>query len=171
MLNRLQDVFKFFQQHDVRYVVIGGIASILHGVPRATFDLDILIEATPENTTRLLEALLDAGLGTAALTTVEDVLANEITIFRDRVRLDVQTSTPGIDFDKAWQHRKTVVYQGQAFFILSKTDLIASKRAAGRPVDIEDVRLLELPEDKDAEQTPARDSGKPADGLHGTREE
>jgi hypothetical protein len=49
MLNRLQDVFRSFQQHDVRYVVIGGIASILHGVPRDTFDLDILIEATPEN--------------------------------------------------------------------------------------------------------------------------
>ncbi len=52
MLNRLQDVFKSFQQHDARYVVIGGIAAILHGVPRATFDLDILIEATPENARR-----------------------------------------------------------------------------------------------------------------------
>ena len=44
MLNRLQDVFRSFQEHDVKYVVIGGIASILYGVPRATFDLDILIE-------------------------------------------------------------------------------------------------------------------------------
>jgi len=151
MLNRLQDVFKSLQQHDVKYVVIGGIASILHGVPRATFDLDILIEATSENTRRLLDALLDAGLGTAALTNVDDLLAHEITIFRDRVRLDVQTSTPGISFSNAWQHRKTVTYQGQDFFILSKADLVASKRAAGRDVDIEDVRLLELPTDGDAE--------------------
>ena len=151
MLNRLQDVFKSFQQHDVKYVVIGGIASILHGVPRATFDLDILIEATPVNSGRLLDALLDAGLGTAALTTVDDLLANEITIFRDRVRLDVQTSTPGIDFADAWQHRKTVTYHGQEFFILSKEDLVASKRASGRDVDLEDVRLLELPEDAEHE--------------------
>lgn len=153
MLNRLQDVFKSFQQHDVRYVVIGGIASILHGVPRATFDLDILIEATLENAHGLLEALLDAGLGTASLTTAEDVLANEITIFRDRVRLDVQTCTPGISFADAWRRRKTVAYQGQEFFILSKKDLIASKRAAGRDVDLEDVRLLEIPEDADATST------------------
>ena len=158
MLNRLQNVFRSFQRHDVRYVVIGGIASILHGVPRATFDLDILIEATPENTKRLLNALLDAGLGTAALTNVEDLLANEITVFRDRVRLDVQTSTPGIDFASAWRHRKTVVYEGQEFFILSKEDLIASKRAAGRDVDLEDVRLLELPVDKDAEHPPGDDT-------------
>jgi len=146
MLNRLQDVFKSFQKHEVKYVVIGGIASILHGVPRATFDLDILIEATPENSRRLLDAMLDAGLGTATLTSVEKLLANEITIFQDRVRLDVQTSTPGIIFDEAWRNRKTVTYQEQVFFILSKEDLIASKRAAGRAVDMEDVRLLELSE-------------------------
>lgn len=150
MLNRLRDVFRSLQQHDVRYVVIGGVASILHGVPRATFDLDILIEATPGNAQRLLDAFLEAGLGTAALTAAGDVLANEITIFKDRVRVDVQTSTPGITFAEAWSRRQTVTYQDQAFFILSKDDLVRSKRAAGRPVDLEDVRLLELPE---SEQT------------------
>ena len=66
MLNRLQDVFRCFQEHDVRYLVIGGVASILHAVPRATFDLDIPIEATPKNANRLLEALLEAGLPTTA---------------------------------------------------------------------------------------------------------
>lgn len=147
MLNRLQDVFRSFQQHELKYVVIGGIASVLHGVPRATFDLDILIEATPENAQRLLDALLEAGLGTASLTTAEEVLANEITIFRDRVRVDVLTSTPGIEFANAWQARKSVSYQDQDFFILNRQDLIASKRAAGRAVDLEDVRLLEALED------------------------
>ncbi len=38
MLNRLQGVFESFLSHDVRYLVIGGIAAVLHGVPRATFD-------------------------------------------------------------------------------------------------------------------------------------
>jgi hypothetical protein len=135
----------------VKYVVIGGIAAILHGVPRATFDLDILIEATPDNAQRLLDALLDAGLGTAALTSPGDVLANEITVFKDRMRVDVQTSTPGLRFAEAWSHRKTVAYHGQEFFILAKEDLIRAKRAAGRPVDLEDIRLLELPGADDAE--------------------
>jgi hypothetical protein len=138
--------------------VIGGIAAILHGVPRATFDLDILIEATPDNAQRLLDALLDAGLGTAALTSPRDVLANEITIFKDRVRIDVQISTPGLRFADAWSRRKTLTYQGQEFFILSKEDLVCSKRAAGRPVDLEDVRLLELPGTDDAEPECADDT-------------
>ena len=47
MLNRLTGVFRSFQEHEVKYLVIGGIASVLHGVPRTTFDLDILIEASP----------------------------------------------------------------------------------------------------------------------------
>jgi predicted nucleotidyltransferase len=55
MLHQLRDVFESLQKHEVKYVVIGGIAAVMHGVPRATFDLDILIEATHENAQRLLE--------------------------------------------------------------------------------------------------------------------
>ena len=58
MLNRLKDVFRSFQKHDVKYVVIGGIAAVLYGVPRATFELDILIQPDPDNARRLLDALL-----------------------------------------------------------------------------------------------------------------
>lgn len=152
MLDRLQSVFASFQKNRVKYLVIGGIAAVLYGVPRATFDLDVLIEATSENADRLLKAMIDAGLGTASLTTVEDVLANEITIFTDRVRLDVQTSTPGINFNEAWSRRVTMTYKGQLLEVVSLTDLIASKRAAGREVDLEDVRLLESKETKDSRE-------------------
>jgi len=101
MLNQFQDVFKYFQKNEVRYLVIGGIASVLYGVPRATFDLDILIDPTIENAQNLLNALSEAGLGTASLTSAETLLSHEITIFRDRIRIDVQTSTPGIEFLEA----------------------------------------------------------------------
>lgn len=146
MLDRLADVFRSFQESEVRYVVIGGIAAVLHGVPRATFDLDILIDRTPDNAHRLLDALAHAGMGTASLTTAEKVLANEITVFKDRVRVDVLTAAPGLTFERAWSERQTMNYMGQEFFVISKRDLIASKYASGRPVDLEDARLLELPE-------------------------
>jgi hypothetical protein len=128
----------------VHYIVIGGIAAILHGVPRTTFDLDILIEATPENAQRLLDALLDAGLATAELIVASELLANEITVFNDRIRVDVQTFTPGITFAEAWERRLRLTYQEQTFYMVSLNDLIASKRAAGRPKDLEDVRVLEV---------------------------
>jgi hypothetical protein len=146
MLNRLQEVFASFQKHDVRYVVIGGVAAVLYGVPRATFDLDILIEAEPDNARRLLAALIDAGLGTAHLITSEELLAQEITVFKDRVRIDVQTSTPGLKFSEAWRRRVLMKFQNQEFYVVDRQDLIASKRAAARKVDLEDVRILELPD-------------------------
>jgi len=157
MLNRLQDVFRCFQKHKVKYLVIGGIASVLYGVPRATFDLDILIEATLENAKGLLDALMDSGLATASLTTPEELLAHEITIFKDKIRIDVQTTTPGANFKDAWKRREVMKYQEQEFFVVSKADLISSKRAAGRDVDLEDVRLLELTEDEEN----AESSGDP----------
>lgn len=49
MINRLTGIFSHLERHKVRYVVMGGIAVVLHGVPRATFDLGLLIEATREN--------------------------------------------------------------------------------------------------------------------------
>ncbi len=154
MLNRFQDVFRSLQEHDVKYVVIGGIASVIHGIPRATFDLDILIEATPENARRLLDALIGAGLGTALQTSAQEILDYEITVFQDRVRVDVQTSTPGIEFLEAWARRMTVSYQNSGIFVLSKQDLIQSKRSAGRDIDLEDVRLLKM---QDQDSAPSRE--------------
>ncbi|RLT32118.1 MAG: hypothetical protein DWI57_18670 [Chloroflexi bacterium] len=144
MLNQLRGVYSSLQKYNVRYVTIGGVAAILHGVPRTTFDLDILIEATLENAQHLLDALLDAGLATAEMTTAEEVLRHEITIFRDRVRIDVQTATPGIEFEAAWQKKEVMKYRKQTFYVVSRDDLVASKRAAGREKDLEDIRLLEL---------------------------
>ena len=148
MINRLTDVFKSFQKYNVKYLVIGGIAAVLYGVPRATFDLDIIIEASKENARCLLEALLDAGLGTASLTTIEEILSNEITIFKDRVRIDVQIKTPGLIFESAWKRKQTMNYRGQEFYVVCLEDLVASKKAAGKTIDLEDIRLLELPDNK-----------------------
>ena len=142
MIDKLQTVFASFQRNDVRYLVIGGIAAVLYGVPRATFDLDILIEPTKENAQKLLDALLEIGFGTAQMTSAQEIVDKEITIFTDRVRLDVQTSTPGIRFEDAWRKRVTMTYEGQEFEVVSFADLIQSKTAAGREVDLEDVRIL-----------------------------
>lgn len=146
MLNRLTGVFASFQRRRVKYLVIGGIAVVLYGVPRATFDLDVLIEASRDNAQRLLDALIEAGLGSASLTSADELLANEITVFEDRVRIDVQTWTPGLDFETAWGKRNEMEYRGQPFYVVSREDLISSKRAAGRDIDLQDARLLELSE-------------------------
>jgi hypothetical protein len=142
MLNQFQDVFACLHSRKVKYVVIGGVAAILHGVPRMTVDLDILIEATPSNARRLLEALLAARFGTAAMITADELLSHEIVVFNDRARVDVQTRTPGLRFHTAWKNRVTMSHSGQPFYVASRPDLIRAKRAAGRAKDLEDVTAL-----------------------------
>ena len=93
-------------------------------MPRATFDVDILIDASPTNAQKLLDALLEAGFGTASLTSADEILANEITVFKDRVRIDVQTSTPGLDSQSAWPRRVVMDFHGQSFLVVAKEDLI-----------------------------------------------
>ena len=66
------------------------------------------------------------------MTTAVELLAHEITVFRDKVRIDVQTATPGIEFEAAWQNKEIMKYRKQNFYVVSREDLIASKRAAGR---------------------------------------
>jgi len=143
MLNELKPLFASLNSHGVDYLVIGGVAAIAYGVPRLTLDVDILIRPTPENAGTMLRAFEDAGFGTAALTNPDELLVNEITIFKDRIRVDVQTRTPGIDFDAALARRHTIVVDEVPVQLVSLPDLIASKRAAGRERDLEDVRILE----------------------------
>ena len=132
MLYRLKGIFASFEKHEVRYVVIGGIAAILHGVPRMTFDLDILIDPAPENAAKLLRALLECGFGTAALITPDELVAREMVVFEDVERLDVQTKTPGIDFATAWANHWLIDYKDTAVRVVSVCARVASKSAAGR---------------------------------------
>lgn len=87
-------------------------------------------------------------MGTAALPTPKELLSHEIIIFRDQVRIDVQTLTPGITFLLAWKKREKMEYRGQIFWVVSKEDLIVSKHTAGRDIDREDIRLLTLDDPK-----------------------
>ncbi len=152
MLSQLKRVFKSLENHKVRYVVIGGIAAVLHGVPRATFDLDILVEPTQTNAEALLKALEEAGLGTASLIEATQLLGNQITTFDDYVRIDVMTSTPGLAFTDAWDRKIVARFEGEAVYLASREHLLASKRASARQQDLEDVRILELSDSQESSQ-------------------
>ena len=139
-----RDLYASFASHDVRYVVIGGVATILHGVNRTTVDVDVPIEPTPANAEAVLNALREIGLGTAFLTTPEELLSESkpITIFQDLLPVDIHSRAPGIDFGEAWSRREVTDVHGVLVNILSLDDLIASKEAAGRPQDLADVTEL-----------------------------
>ncbi|MBI4237627.1 MAG: nucleotidyltransferase [Deltaproteobacteria bacterium] len=146
-------LFRCLNDHGVEYLLIGGMAVIAYGFPRATKDIDIFINPTATNAVHCLEALEALGFGTAALTTAEKLAVTEVTIFKDLFRLDVLTQVKGIEFLRAWQQK--VFFEVESILIpaLSRDDLIASKRAAGRPGDLEDIKVLEMAQRKEQSRT------------------
>ena len=142
LIDRHLRLYRSLSVHRVKYLLIGGVACGVHGSPRATVDIDLLIEPTERNAKRLLAALSAAGFGTASLTTPDRVAAHELSVFEDWVRVDVLTRAKGLAFDVAWSRRVDRRLGGVTIHLVSLDDLIRSKRVAGRPVDLADVAVL-----------------------------
>lgn len=131
--------------HGVRYLIIGAHAVALHARPRATKDLDILIEATAENARKALTALreffggADIGYKITDLTDPRWIIQLGVA----PIRIDLVSAIPGLnDFETAWRARVDGRFGSVAAHYLGLDDLIAAKIAADRPQDRADVRVL-----------------------------
>jgi predicted nucleotidyltransferase len=142
MLEEHLNLYKSLNKNRVKYLVIGGIACGIYGSPRATKDIDILIEPSISNVRKLYKALEEVNFVTVHLTTPEKIIANEITIFNDYIRLDVLTKAKGIEFETAWK-RRTVKYINKVpIKCISLDDLIHSKIVSNREIDRIDLEIL-----------------------------
>ena len=145
MLNALLDV-------GARFLVVGAHALAVHGVPRGTQDLDILIDPTPDNADRVWRAMILFGAPVASLGISKSDLVNPEMVIQFGLppnRIDFLTSISGVAaFDVAWAGRVEHAVRGRTIPFIGRAELIANKRAAGRRRDLADVEALG--EDPDA---------------------
>jgi len=137
------DLLRIFNDHNVRYMVIGGYAVVQYAEPRFTKDLDMLISTDTANAEAVYKALLEFGAPLAGLSAKD--FAEEGFFFQmgvAPVRVDILMGIPGIQFEECWNRRMEVDFDDLKVIFISKQDLIASKRAAGRPQDMIDADLL-----------------------------
>ena len=123
---------------------MGAYAVAVHGVARATGDIDLWIRSSPENAARAWNALASFGAPVTGLSPAE--LAAPGFVLQVGVtprRIDVITFIDGVEFVEAWSNRIEVQIEGMTVPVLSRADLIRNKRAAGRPKDLADLALLE----------------------------
>jgi predicted nucleotidyltransferase len=125
-----------------RYLVIGGIACILHGYVRATTDLDVLIERSPDNAERVLSGLVETGYGFAREWTATELLARPITVIGDDPAVDVFTVAWTVKYESAVARSKSIQVEGVSIPLIGLEDLIATKRT-GRLQDAADIEVLE----------------------------
>jgi hypothetical protein len=138
-----------FAAHEVRFLVVGAYAVTFHARPRFTRDLDVWVEPTAANAARVVQALANFGAPLAAHGIGPADLQQPGVVYQMGVapnRIDVLTAVDGLDFADCWPRRAQSTYGGVPVAYLGKSDLIANKRAVGRPQDLEDVKALERDE-------------------------
>ncbi len=137
------DLLRIFRDNGVKYLVIGGYAVIQHAEPRFTKDLDLWISTDAENAASVYESLREFGAPLAGLT--EDDFSEEGYFYQmgvPPVRVDILMGIPGVQFEAAWECKVEVEFGDLSVLFISRSDLIAAKRASGRPQDLIDVALL-----------------------------
>ncbi len=138
------DLLNLFGENNVRYLVVGGYAVMYHAEPRYTKDLDLWVSPEKDNARAVFKALEEFGAPLAQVT--EDDFTDQEIVYQmgiPPVRIDVLMSIDGLDFETAWTRRVEARWGGETVCVISLEDLIANKRATGRPQDLLDVQVLE----------------------------
>ena len=142
--NRVLRVCRLLNRHRVRYLIAGGVAANLHGAPRATKDIDLLVPADVKNMARLRDALSELPYGIAAELDPDDIARKPITIVGDDPRVDILTVAWRVTFDAAYPRRVVRRIGGVRVPYLSLRDLVESKQT-GRAQDTADLERLGKP--------------------------
>jgi len=138
------DLLTALNAADARFLLVGGHAVGFHGVPRATKDIDVWIEASPDNAARVVAALRAFGAPLGELT--ERDLAQPGQGFRmgaPPFRIEILTQISGVAFADAWPRRERTEVDGIPLQVIGRSDLLDNKRAAARTRDLADVEALE----------------------------
>ncbi len=137
-----KDFFLSLNAHKVRYLLVGGWAVGLYGVPRATKDIDILVATDAENLFQLSQALLEFGAPAIDMAHFLEA-GNVFRMGRSPVQIDIINEASGVDMNECYARRNVIQWDGVSISVISKEDLIVNKRASGRNQDLADIDNLE----------------------------
>ncbi|MEX0658025.1 MAG: hypothetical protein WD080_02730 [Egibacteraceae bacterium] len=152
------DVLRALHEAEVRAVVVGGVAVVLHGHPRLTADLDLVLDLASDNVTRALVTLQQQGLRPRLPVAPEQFAdpvirerwqrERDLTVFSlhdpaDALReVDLLAESP-VPFAELWAASRVVLVADVPVRVAGLDHLLAMKRAAGRAQDLADVAALE----------------------------
>ena len=155
----LTEIFRVLGGAEVRYLVVGGVAVVLHGHPRFTADLDLVLELDEANTLAAIGALEGLDYRARAPVPLRDfakeqyrrawVEDKELTVFslwspsHPGTEVNLFVREP-FDFGEAWRRRMDAeLPDGTTVHVVGLDDLRHLKRAAGRPRDLDDLEKLD----------------------------
>ena len=137
------DLLRALRDADARFLIVGAYALAHYGRPRATGDLDVWIDATPDNAPRIIRAL--AAFGAPLTEVTEQDFSRPGIVFQIGVppgRIAVLTELTAITFAEAWPTREPGQFGDVAVDFLGLDAFIRNKRATGRAKDLGDIEGL-----------------------------
>lgn len=137
------DLIEILNKKKVKFVLVGGLAVVVHGVYRTTKDMDIFFEGSEDNSKRVLEAINVFGFESLNLT-IEDLMDKNgyIQLGNEPVRIDLFNSLPGVEFDEVYEDAFEHEEEGIKFKVIHVNHLIQNKNTVGRLQDLDDVKKL-----------------------------
>ena len=130
-----RDILELLLEEEAQFIVVGAHALAVHGVARATGDIDVLIRPERTNAERVCAALREFGAPLRAHGVGPDELSVEGHVYQLGLpprRIDILTSIDGVTFDEAWDGRLEIEAAGMRLPFLGKGELVRNKRATGR---------------------------------------
>ena len=153
-----KEIFKEFETRDVRYLIVGGMAVNLYGYVRLTMDLDIMVDLSDRNVSKVVNVMEEFGYTPRVPVNPHEFISEEkrdewikekgavvftcIDVKRPFKRIDIFLSNP-IDFEETYSRRELMTIGGIKLSVISIDDLIKMKASTGRPRDKEDIYHLE----------------------------
>ena len=153
-----EPIFQILNTAEVRYVVVGGLATVLHGYARLTADVDLAVDLAPEEATKMIQALVARGFRPQVPVLPEEFANPTVreAWFREKhmrafslvdptnpMRVVDLLLKPEVPFEELLARSQEVMLNKTRIRIASIDDLIALKRQAARPQDLTDIEQLE----------------------------
>ncbi len=150
-------IFKKFNEQGIRYLVVGGVAMNLYGIPRVTYDIDILLDLEDANIREFTQLMKEWGFKPKVPVNIMDFADqakrdewmatknmkafNLVNAKWALSEIDIIIDTP-VDYSEAHKRARKITVKGISIPVISIDDLITMKRVAGRELDKADVQYL-----------------------------
>ncbi len=140
-----RELLQLLNDFEVRYLIVGGYAIMKYTEPLYTKDLDIWVENSAENSSRVFEALKEFGAPLESDNITPETFTRSETTYQigiAPIRIDILTEITGVEFSAAWKKRVSGTIFAVPVPFISLDHLIANKQATGRSSDLEQLKHL-----------------------------
>jgi len=144
----LREFIELLNSEGVRYVIVGGYAVAFHGHPRVTGDIDVFVDATATNSSKMERVVRAFGFPGPGLSAADFAKRDKIVqLGLPPNRVDIITSIDAVTFDEAWSTRVEATLDDVRVNYISKELLLKNKAATGRAGDAADIERMQRDDD------------------------